>query len=156
MAIQAYCIISQRLIECHLATILFLLCGRKQILILVLIAVVSFFGNSYKTHRRLACALVVAVRDSFARYRNDAQAILPPTTPHGQPPNSHQAPGSWRSNHVPSEGSKTATMSSDEGSDDEDYAYSIPSHSMERRYPVHDACEFDDLDVLKVRSTMIS
>eukprot|EP00522_Entomoneis_paludosa_P010281 CAMPEP_0172442002 /NCGR_PEP_ID=MMETSP1065-20121228/2480_1 /TAXON_ID=265537 /ORGANISM="Amphiprora paludosa, Strain CCMP125" /LENGTH=1034 /DNA_ID=CAMNT_0013191647 /DNA_START=121 /DNA_END=3225 /DNA_ORIENTATION=+ len=41
-------------------------------------------------------------------------------------------------------------MSSDGSDDDEDYhAYSARSHSMEKRYPIHDACEFDDIEVLK-------
>ncbi|KAL7559181.1 hypothetical protein ACA910_013189 [Epithemia clementina (nom. ined.)] len=42
-------------------------------------------------------------------------------------------------------------MSSSEGSDDEEYhSYPVPSHSiLERRYPVHDACEFDDIEALK-------
>jgi len=40
-------------------------------------------------------------------------------------------------------------MESD-GSDDEDYqSYSAYGHSVEKRYPIHDACEFDDIDALK-------
>lgn len=43
-------------------------------------------------------------------------------------------------------------MSSD-GSDDEDYdayADSHPVHMNEKRFPIHDACEFESLEALKV------
>lgn len=42
-------------------------------------------------------------------------------------------------------------MSSDD-SDDEDYdAYAAPHNMMERRYPLHDCVEFEDVEALKVR-----
>ena len=46
-------------------------------------------------------------------------------------------------------------MSTSEGSDDEEYqTYPGLSHSsLERRYPIHDACEFDDIEALKVRDS---
>jgi hypothetical protein len=40
------------------------------------------------------------------------------------------------------------TMSDGE-SDDDDYDHGA-DHEVERRYPVHDCCEFDDIDALKV------
>jgi hypothetical protein len=41
-------------------------------------------------------------------------------------------------------------MSSDSSDDDEDYAHgeSIPVH--EKRYPIHDCCEFEDAETLRV------
>lgn len=44
-------------------------------------------------------------------------------------------------------------MSSDTTSDDEDYdAYVETSHEVEKRFPLHDCVEFDDIDALKVSS----
>jgi hypothetical protein len=47
---------------------------------------------------------------------------------------------------------------SDEESSDEDYDYhattnEIHGEDCEARYPVHDCCEFDDVDALKVKTS---
>jgi len=43
-------------------------------------------------------------------------------------------------------------MSDGSESEDEDYeAYVEAAHVHERRYPLHDCCEFEDVDALKVR-----
>ena len=50
------------------------------------------------------------------------------------------------------------TMSSD-GSDDEDYDAYMETHHTDldaKRFPVHDACEFDSLEALKVRRPLHS
>ena len=42
-------------------------------------------------------------------------------------------------------------MSTDD-SDDDDYDAFVESHHIqERRFPVHDCCEFEDIDALRVR-----
>jgi hypothetical protein len=46
---------------------------------------------------------------------------------------------------------------SDEESSDEDYDFhandnDVHGEDVEARYPIHDCCEFEDVDTLKVRS----
>ena len=49
-----------------------------------------------------------------------------------------------------------ASSSSDGSDDAHDYAYGESSHIIDsRRYPVHDCCEFDDADDLRVRNAMV-
>lgn len=45
-------------------------------------------------------------------------------------------------------------MSSD-SSDDDDYAYGDAAPLLETRYPIHDACEFEDAETLRVRRCWI-
>ena len=45
-----------------------------------------------------------------------------------------------------------SSASDSDSDDDEDYdAYGVEEEVESKRYPIHDACEFDDLDALKVR-----
>jgi hypothetical protein len=41
-------------------------------------------------------------------------------------------------------------MSSDSSDDDEDYAFGEATTDLERRYPIHDACEFEEIETLRV------
>jgi hypothetical protein len=41
-------------------------------------------------------------------------------------------------------------MSSDTSDDDEDYAHGEPMPGNEKRYPIHDCCEFEDAETLRV------
>ena len=47
--------------------------------------------------------------------------------------------------------SRSSTMSNDENSED-DYDFSA-EHDLEKRYPLHDCCEFEDVEALRVRKS---
>ena len=41
---------------------------------------------------------------------------------------------------------------SDDSSDEEDYAYDdVHQRIIEKRFPLHDCCEFEDVEALRVR-----